>query len=256
MKCTLHKLLEDIDEGHAWTFHGYQEDIKSNLAVKAAAKVAHRATAFWVGDFLSRADKFQIIPELFRLPYEVCWFEGDLIDEDGIRCAVGALCFEANGGIISLIFVMFPGVSHWTLAGHGKVMVPLPGSTNFRVFSHNAANGGETEREFVPFVMRSIGGFLSAINCCNVTRVKIAVDPKLQKARTKRGRLPLFEFWTLQLVSHQTDQLSLGGSHSSPRVHLRRGHPRSISGGKYCWVRACVVGDKSSGVVHKEYATA
>lgn len=43
-----------------------------------------------------------------------------------------------------------------------------------------------------------------------------------------------------------------GGTHASPRVHLRRGHYRR-RGGKTIWVKPTTVGDKSRGMVTKDY---
>ncbi len=48
--------------------------------------------------------------------------------------------------------------------------------------------------------------------------------------------------------------VNFGGTHASPRLHLRRGHPRQYAPGKYCWVQPCVVGNKAAGMVHKDYA--
>lgn len=46
----------------------------------------------------------------------------------------------------------------------------------------------------------------------------------------------------------------LGGSHASPRWHLRRGHWRHLSNGRRIFVRQCEVGDPERGGVVKDYA--
>ena len=97
--------------------------------------------------------------------------------------------------------------------------------------------------------------FLSAINCTNVRRAEHKPDAKLQKARAKRGKQPLFSYWTLELdLSRPESSESLGGTHASPRLHLRRGHARQYAPGKWTWVQPCAVGNKSAGMVHKDYA--
>lgn len=44
-----------------------------------------------------------------------------------------------------------------------------------------------------------------------------------------------------------------GGSHASPRWHVRRGHWRQLSDGRRVFVRACEVGDPERGGVIKDY---
>jgi len=44
-----------------------------------------------------------------------------------------------------------------------------------------------------------------------------------------------------------------GGSHASPRWHVRRGHWRQISDGRRVFVHACEVGDPERGGVLKDY---
>jgi len=46
----------------------------------------------------------------------------------------------------------------------------------------------------------------------------------------------------------------LGGSHASPRWHLRRGHWRQLPDGRRIFVRQCEVGDSARGGVVKDYA--
>ena len=44
-----------------------------------------------------------------------------------------------------------------------------------------------------------------------------------------------------------------GGSHASPRWHIRRGHWRQLADGRRVFVRACEVGDPARGGVMKDY---
>ena len=47
-----------------------------------------------------------------------------------------------------------------------------------------------------------------------------------------------------------------GGSHASPRWHIRRGHWRSLADSRRVFVRACEVGDATRGGVVKDYQVA
>lgn len=50
-----------------------------------------------------------------------------------------------------------------------------------------------------------------------------------------------------------TRSLPQGGTHASPRLHMRRGHWRTLQSGKKVFVREAIVGDPDRGVVEKDY---
>lgn len=64
--------------------------------------------------------------------------------------------------------------------------------------------------------------------------------------------------WTYRVAEIEPFQIKtaaarLGGSHASPRWHLRRGHWRQLADGRRVFVRECQVGDPSRGGVIKDY---
>ena len=64
--------------------------------------------------------------------------------------------------------------------------------------------------------------------------------------------------WVWQQVAIDPERLrtasaELGGSHASPRWHLRRGHWRHLANGHRVFVRQCEVGDAERGGVVKDY---
>jgi len=96
--------------------------------------------------------------------------------------------------------------------------------------------------------------FFDVINCSNVTLIDNEPS-KLKQSRVKKGKTPLFTYKTLHIKTSYTKGKNKGeGKHASPRVHLRRGHIRTLNSGLTTWVQPCVVGDKSKGMVHKDYA--
>lgn len=91
--------------------------------------------------------------------------------------------------------------------------------------------------------------------CSNVRTRDHKPDAALNKKRAKAGKVPLVSYKTLEIVVPNTRYEgggSGGGTHASPRVHLRRGHIRKIADGRTVWVQACVVGSKH-GMVLKDY---
>ena len=97
---------------------------------------------------------------------------------------------------------------------------------------------------------------IGVINCSNVTTIDSRENKFINMKRKKKGKLPLFTYKTLHLSLDDKEVNRTGnkGSHASPRVHLRRGHIRRLNSLKSVWVQSCVVGDKSKGVIHKDYA--
>ena len=104
--------------------------------------------------------------------------------------------------------------------------------------------------------LRTVLNLLCVLSCSNAQIEDFELKPSRlkQDRRKKKGKLPFFEFKILTIdgdADHSAPGAA-GSSHSSPRVHLRRGHIRRLKT-KNVWVNSCVVGDKSKGVVQKDY---
>lgn len=98
--------------------------------------------------------------------------------------------------------------------------------------------------------------FLSALSCSNINiETEIKPDAELNKARIKKGKVPLFEYRVLKIDTQSTvfDGSTLSGTHASPRTHLRRGHIRRLKNGTTVWVNGCVVGVNNKGIINKDY---
>ncbi len=95
---------------------------------------------------------------------------------------------------------------------------------------------------------------LEALSCKNVrSEVIDPVKPSVNAKRIAKGKLPLFEIRELIITNESKGSGHEGnGTHSSPRMHLRRGHIRRLSTGNI-WVNACVVGSAEKGVISKTY---
>lgn len=92
------------------------------------------------------------------------------------------------------------------------------------------------------------------LGCSNVETADNPAPAALNKKRAKAGKFPVLEYKTLvlKLDSLRTGGQAGGGTHASPRVHLRRGHVRRLESGRRVWVQACVVGS-THGMVLKDY---
>ena len=112
---------------------------------------------------------------------------------------------------------------------------------------------GSEKQEVIERALLILFSYINVINCSNVILIDNIPSP-FKQSRIKKGKSPLFEYKTLHIHHRTTKNKNKGsGTHSSPRVHLRRGHIRKLSDDRTTWVQPCVVGDKSKGVVHKGY---
>lgn len=93
------------------------------------------------------------------------------------------------------------------------------------------------------------------LRCVNVKTEQHAPDAKLNRKRAIAGKCPVFEYKTLAInvPNDRRNGTPGGGTHASPRLHLRRGHIRRLADGRFVWVRNTIVGAIDKGVVFKDY---
>lgn len=243
--------LNEIFETSIYTLKKTDKKI-FEIAVDQIYELAKDATCFEIGDLLE-VDDFRVIPELVRLPYPVCWFEG-VVTINRETIGVGTLCWSGGKEIRGHSMLRSRSSKKWVY--WVSWILSENGDANF--FGVDGEEGGAWmySKDLLPCVLTTVEKFLSALNCSNVNRVEHKPPEKLQKVRAKRGKKPLFSYWTLEidLPKSRAAGEDYGGTHASPRLHLRRGHPRQYALGKYCWVQPHVVGSKAAGMVHKDYA--
>lgn len=102
----------------------------------------------------------------------------------------------------------------------------------------------------------ALAEFCAALACGNVHKVDCAPPNKVANHNRRAfGKQPFFTYKTLEIEAPSESSAQsppMGGTHASPRVHLRRGHIRRLPE-RTVWVNACVVGNKSLGMVVKDY---
>lgn len=95
---------------------------------------------------------------------------------------------------------------------------------------------------------------IEVFSCTNVVAVDHPPPKFINAKRIKKGKVPFFSYKTLHITGEASESgESAGGTHASPRLHLRRGHIRKLADGRRVWVRHCLVGDKSKGFVAHDY---
>lgn len=242
--CHLHELIEKFDKDDICAPSGYK-NINGVVEFLNVADVAARdAVCFYVGGEESTPD-VDLVPGLVRLPFPVCWFEFELVG-----CAY-ATCGVLATATTWFVFGRTNNPLQWDFCGVGVREGVGESDLRWNIFPNICG----PYVDFVSSFLTLTAIFLTALNCSNVRQVEHLPDEKLKRARKKRGKLPLFSFWTLELDLTKGRSNAHGdGTHASPRVHLRRGHARQYAPGKWTWVQPCAVGSVAAGIVHKEYA--
>lgn len=96
---------------------------------------------------------------------------------------------------------------------------------------------------------------LEVLSLGNVTTSNCQERSTKNHKRVKAGKLPIYETKMLVIGSNHSESSgpsNVTGSHASPRQHLRRGHVRRLPGGNV-WIKPCVIGNGSNGVIDKTY---
>ncbi|MDZ7809229.1 MAG: hypothetical protein U5L11_02620 [Arhodomonas sp.] len=200
---------------------------------------------FWLGH-IDEWGGMRVIRDLCRLPYKSCWFE--LASEyDEIEYTLGILVAEhdVDDCVYFSMTIYRKRKNLWNVLCVCYIEKNFTGDMKFFPPNEDAETTATNLRML-------IGAFLTAMHCVNVKKCSHEPSKKLQRKREKRGKKPLFSYWTLQLTNTESERKDFGGTHASPRVHLRRGHPRQLPSGKVTWVQPHMVG-KGPGLVHKDY---
>ncbi len=247
--CHLHELSEQLANSEVNATALVAKDSRVYAALDGAELAVKNAMCFHMGEGMEM-DGFRFIPDLVRLPYSACWFEFDHTRVEGIS-RFGVLAREIEDETVWFIFCRPSGQRFWQILGWASIASKTAKGINWALRPRAIEDYAPSVLE----ILHIVSAFLSAFNCSNVCEGERTPGEKLQRARAKRGKLPLFSFWTLalDLERHAAGEPS-GGTHASPRLHLRRGHARKYTPGKWTWVQPCVVGSKKAGVVHKDYA--
>lgn len=190
-----------------------------------------------------------------HLPYESIVLEFALIHAQIKKMVVYAVEFETK-----LVVSVWAGVDElWMPLG----IVKLP-KTNFMRYdadgevSFNSQRVDVTEDKHKEFTGLLSGvaastllNFLNALACSNVHTEKL---PPRKPSKTL-GALPFDEYHVLTIDRPAgTGNGHAGGSHRSPREHLRRGHIRRLPTGSKIWVNAAVINAGAGGKIRKHYA--
>jgi hypothetical protein len=95
---------------------------------------------------------------------------------------------------------------------------------------------------------------LALLNTRDIVLEATAFPRAERRRREREGEQALSPYHVVKIPHvFRTHDASSGGTHASPRLHLRRGHVRTLETGKKIWIKPFMVGDAARGVVDKHY---
>lgn len=260
-------------------FHKLEEHPPGNwpaAEVSLLSKLLRNAQKFYVGH-VSRIPQKPIAANAFpRLPFSTCAFEF-LMDwgDDELSLPINVICLARNAKAMADDPRVLPDDIGLTFfCAIGRVMRREVwagcGQAYFRegVLSVRGSKSPPValtdELRPQPVILREgvgelaeptvfwLASFLRVLNCVNVKTETIDAPERLNKKRTKNGKPPVYSYKVLVLRPSAAQRADLGGTHQSPRVHLRRGHIKHRATGDFWWGEHAV-GDRRRGIVAKDY---
>ncbi|MCG7985052.1 MAG: hypothetical protein JAY90_20160 [Candidatus Thiodiazotropha lotti] len=215
-----------------------------------------QAMKFDLGDEFSDKPWFGWIDEKIcvpQLPYDKVYFEA--VSSDGKR--YGAL-FENYGeyGVCGQMLVDATVENSPGIKGLFPISLFFTQDNDELRLHHNHDDELKDMQIEAIIALNLMVKAISVINCSNVKIIESPEKKLINKKRKAKGKLPLFTYKTLHIdIGWQEENRGeTKCAHASPRVHLRRGHIRKLASGKTIWVQPCVVGDKTKGIVNKDYS--
>jgi len=211
MGCHLHDLIDAVNQNNILCLDPIcDEDF--NRIIRGVKAVAPQSICFDMGD-IDEFPEMAPIYELVKAPFSDCWFEFNFTHTDGTQIILGMLVVVRDKVQITSFRRKY---KQWMI--RGVIFIDsLSSSPNFDAFPAIDIVAEELKEHKLV-----LSTFLSALSCNNVKRVEHNPELKLQKARQKRGKQPIFSHWTLELSIPKSSQESsnLNGTHASPRVTL------------------------------------
>jgi hypothetical protein len=195
----------------------------------------------------------------FKLPHPVCVFEFAHAVRDS-KWIVIAKQFQ-DGSVGCVAVVGSNDGSQWLVDGARVPFTLVPEgdvAEKIRIIYRNRESfpsdrDHESHKMIVSFALWAVVDAVNALACRNVQLSPSRFNRP--KNATPKGAIPFDDYHVLTIDAPGKPGVSQahGGTHRSPREHLRRGHIRRIASGAV-WVNACVVSAGNGGKLFKDYA--
>jgi len=205
-----------------------------------------------------------------NLPFDNCLFYLDTFVEDEITPVI-LWCTQQGKEIIIHVFeqtnkgkFLFDGEMGLNFC-EDDFVEPITGAIKAHTaLPEDIRNASQEVKDYVHetlnLSLKWLANILQALACTNIHTKNNPAPDKINKKRLKNKKTPMFDFYTLHINMDDREQITNNekttsiSNRSSPRAHFRRGHIRRIQSGKRVFVQPCVVGDKNTGFIFKNYS--
>ena len=198
------------------------------------------------GDDVGNLTRKMVIGQL-RLPHSEVIFE--IIDEQhGHRSSV-IYATEREHVIHAFLFARTSLRKRWTDAlCHARYQPDGSGTCDVNP-SAKVLNGEDIFKVMHGMILRATA-LIMAEACSQETQIS-----RLRRSMLAKHGISGWSYRvaTIDLANIRRLAEPAGGTHASPRWHVRRGHWRTVSNGQRVFVRECEVGDQARGGVVKDY---
>jgi len=212
------------------------------------------------------------------LPFSTCYFEffdGDEIDDEKYKCRkfaviidLSASCPYRRDEYINPYFSLLSGAIRGNdIELHGVVDFGIDradSSIKINAICTFLDIEDDKDKHIMKFTKSSqmrhcVVDAIKALNliaCSNVVIKNNIQYKQVRKGSSKKGKLPLYSYKTLEIKRGKYNKNSEHENEKSvsPRLHMRRGHIRRLSKDKSVFVSSCMVGDIKKGIANKDYA--
>lgn len=129
---------------------------------------------------------------------------------------------------------------------------------SFLFAEHNGEpKTGEIDRPIDPqdqaMMCAIVAMFYASLDMKVQAYVPTAKDTFTNRRKIKEGKLPTYDWHTVEIEPPKAKNEYQGGTHATPRRHQVRGYWRTYKSGKRGWVKECWKGDATKGTVFKDY---
>lgn len=191
-----------------------------------------------------------LMDELPRLPHEAVIFE--VPDQNGKLDSQVVFARQIDEAVECAYFQRDKASGRWTdIIVHARFSEPGIADVELNPRTAEDDRAGYAQAA-TGIVWRALGILASdpETSACEV--------PRTRRRKLERAGVSGWD-WTMVSIDREQIKLKspgLGGTHASPRWHIRRGHWRNLADGRRVFVRECQVGDMTRGGVVKDYEVA
>ena len=116
---------------------------------------------------------------------------------------------------------------------------------------------GEVDKPIDPkdqsMMVSIVAMFYASLDMKVQAYVPTAKDTFTNRRKIKEGKLPTYDWHTIEIEPPKPKNEYQGSTHATPRRHQVRGYWRTYKSGKRGWVKECWKGDATKGTVFKDY---